>query len=160
MTKDIVPWKCHICKGDFDTPDGGICARCSRATCRDHLHQIGAKKLEATWVCAGCLTSEEKSKSKKFILSTHTLKDRIKLMSFSKLFVLFFISIVACLVLSYLAFYFPIAPLYSYLNLEFSNLGPIATASWGVVFDLFVVTPLFLGLLTYRLIHKRRSQNQ
>jgi protein-arginine kinase activator protein McsA len=61
----IVPWKCHICQGDFDTSDGGICSRCNKATCLDHLHQIGSKKkLEATWVCQGCLTNEEKTAKK------------------------------------------------------------------------------------------------
>lgn len=63
MTKDIVPWKCHVCKGEFDTPDGGVCAKCSRATCRNHLHQIGAIKSKSTWVCQDCLTSEEKAKN-------------------------------------------------------------------------------------------------
>ncbi len=60
--KEIVPWKCHICSGGFDTPNGGICSRCSRATCHSHLHHIGKKlKLESKWVCDGCLTIEEKT---------------------------------------------------------------------------------------------------
>lgn len=111
-------------------------------------------------MCTDCLTSEEKSKSITAPLLTHSIRDRIRLMSFSKLLALFFITVVVCPVLGYLAFYFPIAPLYSYLNIEFSNLGPIATASWGAAFDLFVVIPLFLGLLIYKLIHRRRSRNQ
>jgi hypothetical protein len=62
---NIVPWKCHICHGDFDTADGGVCSRCNKATCLDHLHQLGSKKkLEATWVCEGCLTNEEKTTNK------------------------------------------------------------------------------------------------
>ena len=61
---NIVPWKCHICNVEFDKPHGGICSRCSKATCRDHLHQLGAKKLDATWVCQACLTSEEKTKKR------------------------------------------------------------------------------------------------
>jgi hypothetical protein len=64
MPNDIIPWKCHICNGEFDTPDGGICSRCNRATCRDHLYQLGARKMDATWVCQECLTSEEKIKNK------------------------------------------------------------------------------------------------
>jgi len=64
-SKDVVPWKCHICRSEFDTPSGGICSRCSRATCREHLHQIGQMtKLDAKWVCDNCLTSEEKAKRK------------------------------------------------------------------------------------------------
>jgi len=61
--KEIVPWKCHICRKEFDTPSGGICSRCNQATCRKHLHQIGQKtKLDATWACDNCLTNEEKAK--------------------------------------------------------------------------------------------------
>ena len=61
--KHVVPWKCHICRGEFDTPNGGICSRCSRATCRAHLHQIDQMtKLDAKWICDNCLTKEEKAK--------------------------------------------------------------------------------------------------
>lgn len=60
VQKDIIPWKCHICSREFDTPGGGICSRCNHATCRTHLHEIGKKlKLESMWVCDNCLTSEE-----------------------------------------------------------------------------------------------------
>ena len=63
--KEVVPWKCHIRHREFDTPSGGVCSRCSRATCREHLHQIGKKlKLETKWVCNNCLTSEEKTENK------------------------------------------------------------------------------------------------
>jgi len=66
MQKVIVPWKCHICQSEFDTPDGGICSRCSRATCRTDLYQIGAKlKLESQWVCESCLTDAEKTNTKR-----------------------------------------------------------------------------------------------
>ncbi len=61
-TKDVVPWKCHICRAEFDTPSGGICSRCNRSTCRSHLHEIGKNlKLESKWVCGNCLTNEEKA---------------------------------------------------------------------------------------------------
>lgn len=62
-SKDVVPWKCHICRSEFDTPSGGICSRCNRSTCRKHLHQIDQKtKLDVKWVCGNCLTTEEKKK--------------------------------------------------------------------------------------------------
>lgn len=62
-SKDVVPWKCHICQSEFDTPSGGICSRCNSATCHAHLHQIGQMtKPDAKWVCDNCLTSEEKAK--------------------------------------------------------------------------------------------------
>jgi hypothetical protein len=56
LSKDVVPWKCHICRSEFDTPGGGICSRCSKATCSMHLHQI-----DAQWFCDSCLTVEEKA---------------------------------------------------------------------------------------------------
>jgi hypothetical protein len=62
-SKEVIPWICHICRSEFDTPSGGICSRCNRATCRGHLHQIGQMtKLDAKWVCDNCLTKEEKAK--------------------------------------------------------------------------------------------------
>ncbi len=62
ISKEIVPWKCHVCRSEFDIPRGGVCSRCRQATCRQHLNQIGTKiKLEPTWVCSACLTSEEKT---------------------------------------------------------------------------------------------------
>ncbi|MEW6713941.1 MAG: hypothetical protein AB1306_02465 [Nitrospirota bacterium] len=64
-SKEIVPWKCHICQGEFETPSGGICSRCNKATCREHLHQIGQEtRLDAKWACDKCLTSEEKARRK------------------------------------------------------------------------------------------------
>lgn len=63
--KEVVPWKCHICHEEFDTPSGGMCSRCNRSTCRAHLHQIGRRmKLESKWVCNDCLTHEEKTVKK------------------------------------------------------------------------------------------------
>lgn len=59
-SKEIVPWKCHICQRVYDTPSGGVCSRCNHATCHSHLHEIGKKlKLESKWVCDDCLTGEE-----------------------------------------------------------------------------------------------------
>lgn len=54
------------------------------------------------------------------------------------------------LVLGWFAFYFPVYPIYSMLGLEFSNLGPIATLSWSMVFVLFVLTPVFVIALAFK----------
>ena len=63
--KKIVPWKCHICQREFDTPRGGICSRCNKATCRKHLKQIGKKlELETRWVCDNCISNDDKSENK------------------------------------------------------------------------------------------------
>jgi protein-arginine kinase activator protein McsA len=68
-SKEIVPWVCHVCKGESNTPGGGICARCKQPTCRSHINDLGeAKKLEFQWVCDHCLTTDEnigKQKQKK-----------------------------------------------------------------------------------------------
>ncbi len=85
--------------------------------------------------------------------------NRIIQMSIPKLVISYIVALFIFIVVGYLAFFFPIGPLYSFLNLEFSNLGPIATCSWGVVFDLFVVTPLFIGLLIYKVVSKRNSKD-
>lgn len=51
---------------------------------------------------------------------------------------------VAIVLISIIAFFFPIMPLSYILGFEVSNLGPISTAAWGLSFDIFVVTPIFL----------------
>jgi len=39
-----------------------------------------------------------------------------------------------------------ILPFFSVFGVDFSNLGPIITVAWGVLFDIFFLTPLFLIL--------------
>ena len=53
----------------------------------------------------------------------------------------------AILVLSVVAFFFPILPVCMLLHKEFSNLGPIATFFWGLLFDIVILTPVFMILL-------------
>jgi hypothetical protein len=63
---------------------------------------------------------------------------------------------VGMLILSVLTFFFPIMQIYDYLGREFSNLGPIATFFWGVLVDVWVVTPLFVVLLLTKLFRRTR----
>lgn len=61
-SKDIVSWICHVCMGEFDTPNGGICTRCKLPSCRLHLDNIqGKENVESYWVCEKCLTDEERT---------------------------------------------------------------------------------------------------
>ena len=60
----------------------------------------------------------------------------------------------AVIVLGILIF-FPLLLIYSALGMEFSNLGPIATFVWGVLFEIFVITPLFIILFVVKLIRRR-----
>ena len=62
------------------------------------------------------------------------------------------------LVLSVILFYFPYAPICISHNVEFSNLGPIATFCWGVLFDIFVLTPIFLILLPLKIARVLRAR--
>ena len=68
------------------------------------------------------------------------------------------IGAIAILVLSIILFFFPIAPICMSLNIEFSNLGPIATFCWGVMFDIFVLTPAFLILLPLKIARVLRAR--
>ena len=65
---------------------------------------------------------------------------------------------VEILVLSVILFYFPYGPICMSLNIEFSNLGPIATFCWGVMFDIFVLTPIFLVLLSLKIARVLRAR--
>jgi hypothetical protein len=65
LSKELIPWTCHVCGRAFDTPGGGICARCNKETCQIHLNRFGNGLIkDAYWVCDNCLTAEEKTKSK------------------------------------------------------------------------------------------------
>jgi hypothetical protein len=33
LSKNIIPWQCHVCGRNFDTLYGGICKECGKATC-------------------------------------------------------------------------------------------------------------------------------
>jgi len=37
----IIPWTCHVCLQKFDKYRGGVCSRCKRATCSEHLKLVG-----------------------------------------------------------------------------------------------------------------------
>ena len=59
-SKQIVPWYCHVCEGEFDIPDdGGICAICLEPTCRSCLWRTYGKdpstgKRRLSFVCSSC----------------------------------------------------------------------------------------------------------
>ena len=61
--KEIIPWTCHICHSEFSYEYGGVCARCSKATCEDDLRIIKLVKNDATensqFVCVGCVKPGE-----------------------------------------------------------------------------------------------------
>jgi len=68
-SKEIIPWTCHVCGGQFQTRGGGLCSRCNRATCRKHLEKIETKlRLESEWLCLNCInkgkTTEKKDDDK------------------------------------------------------------------------------------------------
>ena len=60
----IIPWQCHVCGSKFDTPHGGLCSRCNKATCTSCLlHELGKKQPEgkdtSAYICRSCATPEE-----------------------------------------------------------------------------------------------------
>jgi hypothetical protein len=73
--------------------------------------------------------------------------------SFPKLIVRYLLVSAAVVILGIFIF-FPILLIYSALGKEFSNLGPIATFVWGVLFEIFVITPLFIILMVVKLIRR------
>ena len=73
--------------------------------------------------------------------------------SFLKL-LLAYCMVTAVVVVSGVLVFFPLLAIYSALGKEFSNLGPIATFVWGVLFELFVVTPIFLILFIVKSIRR------
>jgi len=74
--------------------------------------------------------------------------------TYVRLIVTYVILSIIILVLGWFAFFFPVNQIYSMLNIEFSNLGPIATFSWGVTFVMFIVTPIFVLTLLLKLFQQ------
>jgi hypothetical protein len=67
----IIPWHCHVCGNGFETPDGGLCFRCSKATCRKCLlsgiqNRQGAGKTTSGFVCTQCATPQEFNRAHPF----------------------------------------------------------------------------------------------
>jgi hypothetical protein len=75
--------------------------------------------------------------------------------SFLKL-LLVYCRVSAIVLVSGVLVFIPVLGIYSILGKEFSNLGPIATFFWGILFELFVVSPLFLLLLLVKMIRRSR----
>ena len=81
--------------------------------------------------------------------------DRI---SFLGLIGIYLAVLVASPIVGAIVFFFPILPIYALMGWEFSNLGPIATFILGVMFDIYVVTPVFVGLVIVKLLQNRKGQ--
>ena len=75
--------------------------------------------------------------------------------SFLGLLGIYFAIVVGSPIIGAILFFFPILPIYAGMGWEFSNLGPIATFAWGIMFDIFVATPSFIILLIVKLIRKK-----
>ena len=67
----------------------------------------------------------------------------------------FLFVLVAAPAVGAMLFFFPILQICEFFNWEFSNLGPIATFFWGILFDIFFATPAFVLLLIYKLLRQR-----
>ena len=63
-------------------------------------------------------------------------------------------ALIASPIVGVILFFFPILPLYALMGWEFSDLGPIATFIWGILFDIFVATPAFIVLVVVKLVRK------
>jgi len=58
-SKEIIPWKCHVCGREFDTLHGGICKKCGKATCNlcfglSKLTKLANLKMPKAQVCRTC----------------------------------------------------------------------------------------------------------
>ena len=63
---EIALWYCQICTVEFNPTEGGICKRCGKPTCDEHLRIVnynekdGAAKAEQI-VCIKCIANGERS---------------------------------------------------------------------------------------------------
>jgi hypothetical protein len=61
---EIVPWRCHVCGKEFDTPGGGICGKCNKPTCKiclgvGALYQVSKAKDARAPICKSCAKAKE-----------------------------------------------------------------------------------------------------
>lgn len=70
-----------------------------------------------------------------------------------QLFAIYMAAMVVVLLGSIVVFFFPIMPLCYIFNIEFSNLGPIATAAWGILFNILILTPAFIYAIFIKIRH-------
>ena len=84
-------------------------------------------------------------------------RERVYNHSYAYIVVHYVAAMIGCFLLGIISFYFPIMPLYMALGLEFSNLGPIATAAWALTFDIFVITPLFIYIIIVKLSRNKQQ---
>jgi hypothetical protein len=79
------------------------------------------------------------------------LKENIENYSFWKITKIYLLTMLITLIISIVFFFFPVMPICYLLGIEFSNLGPIATAAWGIIFNLLIVTPVFICVIFLKL---------
>jgi hypothetical protein len=69
-SKQIIPWRCHVCGREFDTMSGGLCSKCGKVTCNicfgiGTLKRLGQMKVPNEAVCRNCATAKEEKDNAK-----------------------------------------------------------------------------------------------
>jgi hypothetical protein len=67
--------------------------------------------------------------------------------------------LIASPIIGAVLFFFPILQICELMGWEPSNLGPIATFIWGILFDVFVATPGFIILAIVKLVRQKSQPN-
>ena len=62
----ITPWKCHICGGDFENTEGGLCKICNKPTCLicSEINEVSQDSLPIpaeNLICLTCTKSIEEN---------------------------------------------------------------------------------------------------
>jgi hypothetical protein len=81
-------------------------------------------------------------------------------LTFRRLFFYYIVSLPIMVMGGFMAFFFPIMQICEATGWEFSNLGPIASAMWGFILWLYVVTPLFVVTLIAKLVQRTHAPRQ
>jgi hypothetical protein len=82
----------------------------------------------------------------------------IRNLSYSDLIGSYLVVNTVCFLLGIIVFFFPIMPICFMFDIEFSNLGPIATATYALIFDTFIVTPIYIVILIVKIIISLNSK--
>jgi len=71
QNKHIIPWKCHVCGGEFSTMGGGTCEECGKPTCNTCFGlgefrslgklkmRVGRLNMPETRICRSCADKKQ-----------------------------------------------------------------------------------------------------
>ena len=76
------------------------------------------------------------------------------------MFIDYAVVMIGIVILGILVFFFPISQIYDFLEIEFSNLGPVLTLAWAIKINLYIIVPIFIGHVMLKVVrHYKKTED-